>query len=100
MLDKFEQIAASAEYAVVILANLETNDIQFVNLETLPADTARAYAGRGLAFIGTVGLVAGVPRVALAEALDSENITQITQAFIAHVRKNARWTARPDLNRN
>ena len=90
-LDKFEQIAADAEYAVGILANLDTNDFQLVDY--LQAVPARTFAGRGLAFIGCIGLVNGAPRVALDVELDAENITQITQAFLAHLRKNIRWTA-------
>jgi len=97
-LDKFEQIAADAEYAVVILANLDTDDLQLVDfLQPVPADT---YAGRGLSFIGCIGLVNGAPRVALDVELDAENIRQITRAFLAHLRKNIWWTARPDLNVN
>jgi len=48
-MDEFEQIVAEAEYVVAVLANPDTNDRQFVELErALPSDTARSFAGRGL----------------------------------------------------
>jgi hypothetical protein len=100
--DKFEQLARDAEYAVAILANLDTHDTQFVDLQAVPTDAARTFAGRGLDFVGVVGLVKGQPRVALAVELDAESITAITQAFIHHVRKlsAATWAVPPDRNAN
>lgn len=101
-LDKFEQIAADAEYAFVILANLDTDDMQFVDLTPVPADTARAFAERGLGFVGVVGWVGGHPRVALEVELDSETIQRMTEAFVQYVRKlsAAKWTVRPDMHAN
>jgi hypothetical protein len=100
-LDKFQQIAAKAEYTVVILSNLDTNDTQFVELQAeIPADLRRVFSERGLAWIGCIGLVNGQPRVALDVELDSENIAAITRAFVAYARRHARWTAQPDMNAN
>ena len=93
MMDKFQQIAADAEYAVVILANLGTRDFQLVDVQPVAEDTARTFAGRGLSFLGCIGLVKGQPRVAVDEELDAESIAHLTQAFLAHLRKNIRWTA-------
>jgi len=86
-LDKFERIAADAEYAVAIFANLGTDDVQFVDFwEPVPAAFAR------MTFIGCIGLVAGQPRRALNVEVDLESIGQLTEAFHAHLRKNIRWT--------
>jgi len=101
-LDKFEKLVEESQYAVAILANLDTNDTQFVDLSAVPTEQARAFAERGLEFCGIVGVVGGQPRVALAVELDAESITAITQAFIHHVRKlsAATWAMRPDRNVN
>jgi len=103
-LDKFEQIAADAQYVFAVLANTDTDDVQFVDLDLcpVPRDAARAYSERGLAFVGVVGWVKGRPSVALDVELDSETIQRMTGAFVAYVRKltAAKWTVRPDMNAN
>ena len=98
-LDKLQQIA-DAEFSVAVLANLETSDFQFVPVEPVAEDTAMSYHGRGLAFIGLIGLVKGQPKCALDVPLESEDIAQLVQAFLAHLRKNMRWIARPDMRAN
>jgi hypothetical protein len=96
-MDKFQQLAWDAEYAVAVLANLDTNDTQFVDLQPGATDAARTFAGRGLTFVGVVGLVNGKPRIALEVEMDAEILAQ---AFMQHVRKRAKWICAPDRNVN
>jgi hypothetical protein len=99
-LDKFQHVVAASEYAAAILANLDTNDTQFVDLSPVPAEQARTFAGRGLCFIGVVGVVKGQPRVALAVELEERDISMLAQAFLAYMRKQARWVVPPDMHAN
>jgi hypothetical protein len=99
-LDRFEQIAHDAQYALVLLANEWTGDWELIEPEPVAPATAQTFAERGLVFGGILGIVSGRPRVALDVELDDEVSTAITQAFVAWVRKHARWMVRPDMHQN
>ncbi len=85
-MDKFEQLAMEAQLAVCILANADVSDIELVNLKAVPLhnETTRDFTGRGLRFIGVIGIVQGVPRSALAVPLDPVRTSALSQAFIAY----------------
>jgi len=97
-MDAQEQLVWDAEVAAAVLAN--GSDVELIDIQPVLADKARSFAERGLACVGVIGLVDGEPRVALDVEMDSETVATITKVFVAHVRKNVRWTAQPDLNAN
>jgi len=101
-MDKFQQLAHDAEFGVVVLANPDTRDYQFVDLHrgAVSAETAKTYAERGLSFLGVVGIVRGAPRVALEDELTPEFSAFLTQSLVAHWKKQIRWTMPVDMNWN
>jgi hypothetical protein len=84
MYDKFEQIAAYARLAVVILGNPTTSEFVLIDLAE-PLPDLRCEAQRGLSFIGTVGVVQGVPLTVLAQPLDNAALDALSQAYLRHV---------------
>lgn len=84
MYDKFELIAGYARLAVVILGNPRISEFVLIDLAE-PLPDLRSEAQRGLSFIGAVGIVQGVRRVALAEPLDNDALDALSQAYIRHV---------------
>jgi hypothetical protein len=86
MYDKFEQIAGYARLAVGIVGNPTTSEFALVDLtgpESVP--DFRGEAQRGFCFIGVVGMVQGVPLIALTGPLDNAALDALSQAYIRHV---------------
>jgi hypothetical protein len=90
MYDKFEALAMEAELAVSVLGNADVSDVELLPVkpyglgpEKVQALAAQ-WAARGLRFIGTIGIVDGQTRTALAVPLDYRRISALSQAFIAH----------------
>lgn len=86
-LNKCEQIACAARPAFGILANDQNNDFLLVPLDQ-PGDFGEDLVSeanrRGLGFTGAIGLVNGVPRIALAEPLDDEAVSRLVAVFLAY----------------
>jgi hypothetical protein len=86
-LDKFEHLAFHATYAVCILANSTASDFELIDLgpERLNEEQRRKLSERGMEFIGVIGIVAGVPRVALAVPLDPPTTSALSHAFVQRI---------------
>ena len=83
MYDKFEQIAGYARLAVGIVGNPKTSEFALVDLTgPEPVPDFREY---GFCFIGVVGMVQGVPLIALTGPLDNAALDALSQAYIRHV---------------
>lgn len=89
MYDRFQRVAMRADIAVAILANADTTDIELLpvmphgpneDLDTL----ARLWAGRGLAFLGVIGMIDGTPQTALEAPLDALQMQALSAAFARH----------------
>ncbi len=88
ILDKFEYIAAHASYACCILGNLQTSDFELLDFGQLPLakhTEQELFSERGMRFIGIMGLVDGVSRVALSEPLDDPTAKALSLAFVQRV---------------
>jgi hypothetical protein len=82
--DKFEQVAASAEYAVLVVGNLATSEFELLELWQLPADDG-SYTARGLSFLGIIGIVHGQPQVALQEPLEERAMLPVSEMFCKRI---------------
>lgn len=81
-MDKFEQIAATAQHTVGIVGNKATKDYVFLPLaESLTEETMRTGQSRGWEFLGVAGIVNGVLKVALEEPLDEAATAALALAF-------------------
>ncbi len=89
-MDKFDVLVEDAQLCVCVLANQDVTDIELLPVKGVPhADYAaegfkQRFAGRDLRFIATAGLVNGVPRIALAEPLDTFRIAALFAAFATY----------------
>lgn len=83
MYDKFEQLAFDARLAAGIVGNPTTSEFALVDLSGLePVPDFREY---GFCFIGVVGMVQGVPFIALTGPLDNDALDALSQAYFRHV---------------
>lgn len=86
MFDQFERIAGYARLAVGIVGNPTTSEFALVDLTgPEPVPDFRGEAQRGFCFIGVVGMVQGVPLIALTGPLDNAALDALSQAYIRHV---------------
>lgn len=81
--DKFEQLAGEAQYAAVILSNPSLADFQLIDLDFAEScqDRRQRLHDAGYQFFGCMGLVNGVPKIAISEPLDQHATAAIRQAF-------------------
>lgn len=85
------RIAAEASIAVLILANPEITDVDFIPLKPRmmsPAEQAELrnrWPGRNLSSIGAFGMVGAVPKVALKVPLDDRQVTALSAACAAYI---------------
>lgn len=90
MYDKFQTLAMRSSVAVSILANSDVSDIELLPVAPRAYSDeeihrlAAQWAGRGLGFIGVVGIVDGVPQTALDVPLDPGRIEALSAAFVAY----------------
>jgi hypothetical protein len=84
---KFETLVNQSAFSVCILGNLRTSDFELVDLnpEPMSEDAKRDCTRRGMEFIGVIGLVEGLPRVALECPLDVMTALALSQAFVQRV---------------
>jgi hypothetical protein len=89
-MDKFDALVGDAQLCVAVLANQDVTDIELLPLKGVPyagytvEGLKQQFAGRDLRFLGTVGLVNGVPHTALAEPLDTFRIAALFAAFATY----------------
>ncbi len=68
------------------MGNPTTSEFALVDLSgPEPVPDFRREAQRGFCFIGVVGMVQGVPLIALTGPLDSAALDALSQAYIRHV---------------
>jgi hypothetical protein len=90
MYDKFDLLAMESQLCVAVLGNADITDIELLPIRPQPYGRnkvqalAAQWAGRGLRFIGTIGIVNGQPRTALAVPLDALRMDALSQAFTVH----------------
>jgi len=90
MFDKFQTLVTEATLAVEVLANADMTDIEMLpsRPNSLGAEKidelARLWAFRGLRWIGTIGIIDGRVRAAVAVPLDPLRISALSAAFIAY----------------
>jgi hypothetical protein len=86
-MDRFDQLVFTSRVASCVLGNPATRDFILVSLDAPPMDDAlRADAAqRGLYFCGVMGIIDGVSRTELAEALSSEAIAILSNEFVGQV---------------
>ncbi len=84
------QLAIESTVAVQVLMGAP-DDIEFVPIkpraadERLLADIKARWPGRGLRSVGVLGLVGTVPRCALTEPLEPEQVSALVGAFLAYL---------------
>jgi hypothetical protein len=90
MYDKFETLAMEAQLAVSVLGNADLSDVELICIKPYQLspekiqELAVQWAARGLRFIGTIGIVDGQSRTALAVPLDDRHISALSEAFIQY----------------
>ncbi len=85
--DRFQLLAASAQVAVIVLANADVTDIELIPVKphTISDDeVTHRCAGRVLHFAGVLGLVDGVGHSQLAEPLDEQRVSALADAFTTY----------------
>lgn len=86
---RFLQIAGSAEYAASIIGNPETQVYILLDTRTpapsAASETARIMAERHMRYLGVIGIVQGVPRVALSVPLDADSIALLAHTFVQRI---------------
>ena len=84
-MDRFEQIAASAQVCALILGNVETGDFALMPLTgeslTRPYLERVFWSPRRLRIVGVTGLVNGCPCTVLSEPLEDEDIRGLAEMF-------------------
>jgi hypothetical protein len=88
-LDKFEQLVFDAQLAVAILGDLETSDFELFDVSRLPLSEDQLSRASRMRFVGVIGIVESVPRIALDEPLDAATTTALLQAFVRHTEDTA-----------
>jgi len=78
MYDRFEQIIFDAQVSAAIVGDLATHEFM---LADLVGPIPQVLFGRGFVFVGVVGAVDGVLRVAFATELDSASIDAIAHGW-------------------
>jgi len=79
-MDKFTELAATAQVLSQIIGNPETGDFVLVE-EPVPECVSQGLAAQGMRFCGLLGIVDGATRAALKEELSDEAYTGLAQIF-------------------
>jgi hypothetical protein len=90
--DRYEQLAATAQFSAAILANPSRTDFVLVPVGgEYPPDIREQLDARGMCnFVGVVGMVEGKPETRLTEPLADEVIDRLATAFVARVMEKIR----------
>ena len=89
--EKSTQLALDSSVAVLVLSNPECTDLEFLPLRPRQMSTsdrvelAARWSRRNLRSIGVIGLVGTCPRYALKEPLETEQVSALTDAFLAYL---------------
>ncbi len=81
--DKFQAVMWDSTFALILLANEDTQDWELIEPQPVPTDAAQTYAERGLSFAGVFGVVNGKPRSELSMPLEDVTIDRIAAEFVA-----------------
>ena len=87
-LDNLDRYELVGKLPVVIFGNTSSGDFELVDLDAAPVtlpEVKIAIEARGLAFLGTVAILDGKPRSALADPLDTPTITSLAEAYNRHI---------------
>jgi hypothetical protein len=90
-LEKSTQLALDASVAVQVLMGTTPGDCEFIPLkpkaadETMLADIAARWPGRGLRSVGVIGLCGTSPCCAFKEPLESDQVSALAGAFLAYL---------------
>jgi hypothetical protein len=82
--DQFATLAMEAQLAVTVLSNAEVSDVELLPVKPYPLgpekiqSLAAQWAGRGLQFIGTIGIVDGQPHGACGASRCPPHICALT----------------------
>jgi hypothetical protein len=82
MYDRYQQIIFDAQISAAIVGDPATHEFTLVDL--VPG-IPEVLFGRGFVFVGVVGAVDGVLRVAFATALDSTSVDAIVQGWAEYL---------------
>lgn len=88
--ERSTQLALDSSVAVSVLIGAP-GDVEFLPLkpraadETMLAELKARWPGRGLRSVGVIGLIGTSPQYALKEALDPEQVTALTAAFLTYI---------------
>jgi len=89
--EKSTELALDASVAVLALSNPDCTELELLPLkprqmsETERAQLAARWPGRNLRSIGVIGLVGTTPKYALKDALEPEQVSTLTDAFLAYL---------------
>ena len=83
MYDRFEQLVFDSQISAAILGNRATRD--YVLVVPSPGPLPESLYGRGLEFLGVVGMVGGVPQTEFAAELEPGALFAIAQEWIQHL---------------
>jgi hypothetical protein len=85
-MDRFEQLVSASQVVACVLGNPANRDFLLIDIAAPVDDALRAEAAqRGLYFCGVMGIIDGVTRTELAEALSSEAIAILSNEFVGQV---------------
>jgi len=88
--ERATQLALDASVAVQVLMGAP-DDVEFIPLKPSPAnaamlaDIAARWPGRGLRSVGVIGLCGVTPCCALKEPLEPEQVSVLSDAFLAYL---------------
>ena len=89
--ERATQLACDSSVAVQVLLGTTPGDCEFIPLRPRPADAnmlagiAARWPGRGLRSVGVIGLCGITPCYALKEPLEPEQVSVLTDAFLAYL---------------
>jgi hypothetical protein len=94
-MDKHSELVTESTFAAAILGNAASLDYVFVCFDALPVNLDAIAAQRGLSFVGTIGIVQGVARTALAVPLSPGVMASLSEAFLILLERRFDATLKP-----
>jgi hypothetical protein len=86
-MDRFEQLATSAQILSVIFGRPETNEL-YVLEEPVPECVTQGLTAQGMRFCGYMAIVDGVGRSAFAEDFSNDVVDGLSRIFLQQVNRN------------